>query len=144
MALDVLVKEFVCRIGHDGSDLAFPTMPEPACRRGFHVQECIEVAMQMGFAVTPIELFPRHAPSVSVSPLRVLFGDERGNLARFTRVIRTGRGVLTGRSRHHCHAVAYHHGAVYDPNGYVYAYSFPACESRGLIGSCAWRLSFIL
>jgi hypothetical protein len=143
MVLDVPVEELLRSIGHDGSEIAFPTEPEPACRRGFHIQECIDVALRLGCAVTPIELFPRHAPSFSVQPLRVLFGDEQGNLDRFARLIDSGRGIITGPSRVWRHAVAYDHGIVHDPKGFVYRYSISACQARGLIGSSAWKISRI-
>jgi hypothetical protein len=139
MVLDVPVENFLRRIGHDGSGIAFPTEPEPACRRGFHVQECIDVALRLGYAITPIELFPRHAPSFSVPPVRVLFGNEQGNLDRFARLIDSGRGVIAGHGRHWCHAVAYEHGAIYDPNGCVHPFS--ACEAHGFISLCAWNVS---
>jgi hypothetical protein len=143
MAIGIPVGEFICRIGHDGSASAFPTEPEPACRRGFHVQECIDVALSLGYAVTPIELFPRHAPSLSVAPLEILFGNEQGNRDRFARLINSGRGVITGHGRQCCHAVAYDRGMVHDPNGLVYRYSIPACEARGFIGACAWHVNLI-
>lgn len=143
MAVDISVKEFIRRIGHDGSKIAFPTQPEPTCRRGFHIQECIHVAHQSGYAVTPIELFPRHAPSLSVEPVTVLFGDEETNLERFAAIVNSGRGVITGHGRHCCHAVAYNRGTIYDPNGSVYRFSPSKCESEGFIGTCAWNVNAI-
>lgn len=144
MALDISVEEFIRRIGHEGNDIAFPTEPEPACRRGFHIQECIAVAFQSGFAVTPIELFPRHAPSFSVSPLTILFGDERTvNVNRFAFFIDSGRGVITGSGRNCCHAVAYDHGNIHDPNGSRYRFSLANCETHGFFGVCAWNVNLI-
>jgi hypothetical protein len=97
----------------------------------------------VGYAVTPIELFPRHAPSLSVEPIAVVFGDEEGNRNRFENVIHTGRGVITGQGRRCCHAVAYDCGVIYDPNGSTYRFSFPNCESYGFIAVCAWNIDLI-
>jgi hypothetical protein len=142
MALDVPVEEFLRRIGHDGSDIAFPAEPEPMCRRGFHIQECIEVALKLGYSVTPIELFPRHAPSLSIPPLTIFFGDERTvNVERFAHFIDSGLGVITGYGRNCCHAVAYDHGSIYDPNGSEYRFSLTNCEMHGFIGICAWNVN---
>src|SRR5688572_18522714 len=58
MAIDRPVQELVDLIGHDGSEVVFKGYPEPTNRRGFHFQECIEACLHLGFAVTPIELFP--------------------------------------------------------------------------------------
>jgi hypothetical protein len=144
MALDIPVKEFLHRVGHDGSRIAFPTESEPACRRGFHVQECIDVAVRLGYGVTPIELFPRHAPSLTVPPITITFGNELSNERRFARFIDAGRGVITGLSRNHGHAVAYERGDIYDPAGHVYRYSLFTCESHGFIGNCLWNVQPVL
>ena len=59
-------------------------------RRGFHVQECIDVAIALGVSVTPIEAFPRHSPTVGMDPIAIRFPE--GNEARFRRTIETTRG----------------------------------------------------
>ena len=142
MALDIPVQTFLGYLGHDGSEVVFPTESEPACRRGFHVQKCIDVALRLGYAVTPIELFPQHAPALDVTPVTITFGQP--NERRFAAFIDAGRGVITGVSGNHGHAVAYEHGYIYDPAGHVYRYSLAACESHGLIGNCLWHVQRIL
>ena len=63
MALDMPVADLLAAIGHDGSEIVFPSLPEPLCRRCFHVQELIQVALSRGLAVTPVELFPVLQPT---------------------------------------------------------------------------------
>ena len=48
MALDMPVADLLAAIGHDGSEIVFPSLPEPLCRRCFHIQELIQVALSRG------------------------------------------------------------------------------------------------
>ena len=112
-SLNISFDEMIRRIGHDGSRVVWD-LPEPNCRRGFHIQECIDVARQFGMSVMEIELYPRHAPSLDVEPITVEFDD---NQFRFNSFIATTRGVLTGvRNNGNGHAVAYDHGIYDDTN----------------------------
>ena len=126
-------------IGHDGSEIVFPTLPEPLCRRCFHVQELVQVALSRGFAVTPVELFPVLQPT-EVGPFRntVLYRDN--NWQRFEATIRASRGVIDGTGARFGHTVGYGHGRIYDPKGSVYDYSRLACEAHQFHTRCAWRI----
>jgi len=139
MALDMPVAELLAAIGHDGSEIVFPNLPEPLCRRCFHIQELIHVALARRIAVTPVELFPVLQPS-EAAPFRttVLYPDD--NWRRFAETIRASRGVIDGTGARHGHMVAYDHGRIYDPRGPVYDYSRPACESHQFYTRCIWRI----
>ena len=95
MALDMPVADLLAAIGHDGSEIVFPSLPEPLCRRCFHVQELIQVALSRGLAVTPVELFPVLQPT-EVGPFHktVLYPDN--NWRRFEATIQASRGVIDG------------------------------------------------
>ena len=147
MVLDISVAEFFGHVGHDGSQIAFPMLPDPMARRGLHIQECITACVKLGCAVTSIELFPViQATSADGreshdEDIVVLFGDdESANWRRFEQTIRTSTGVLEGVGRRCLHAVAYDHGTVFDPDGDEYPYSHPACESRSFHPRRAWRV----
>lgn len=147
IVLGIDVKHVLDEIGHDGSLIVNPELAEPNNRRGHHVQECIEACLTRGFAVTPVELFPRlgwagRFPSMGMPyTWDVHFGgNAEGNWRRFLRHIETSRGVITGQGRSCGHAVAYEHGRVYDPDGGEYDYSRVACEARGFFTQCLWRL----
>lgn len=146
MALDLDAAEFMLLVGHDGGQIAFPGLPEPMCRRGFHVQECIAVALNLGISVTPIELFPViQSTSAPSSSLRVLFGpSEATNWSRFTHLVHETKGVLDGLGRRCGHAVAYERGCIFDPDGQQYPYSREECERRGFYTRCLWRVDRIL
>ena len=60
MVLDMPLADIFDEIGHDGSQIIWPDLPEPMCRRGFHPQELIDVCLARGYAATRIELSPVH------------------------------------------------------------------------------------
>jgi hypothetical protein len=141
MALDTPVADLLAAIGHDGSEIVFPSLPEPLRRRCFHVQELIQVALARGLAVTPVELFPV-LQSIEAGPHKtVLYPDN--NWQRFEETIRASRGVIDGTGARYGHVVAYDHGRVYDPRGPDYDYSRLACEAHQFYTRCAWRIDTI-
>ncbi|REJ65604.1 MAG: hypothetical protein DWQ31_16830 [Planctomycetota bacterium] len=151
MALDIPVAEFFDLVGHDGIEKCFPALAEPMCRRGLHVQECIAVCLGLGYAVTPVELFPviqatpnQNQTSHHGRTVVVTFGkSETDNWQRFTSLIRSSVGVIQGAGRRCQHAVAYDHGTIFDPDGQQYLYSREACEARSFFTRTAWRVDLI-
>ena len=139
MALDMPVADLLAAIGHDGSEIVFPSLPEPLCRRCFHIQELIQVALSRRLAVTPVELFPTLQPT-DAGPFHktVLYPDN--NWQRFEKTIRASLGVIAGTGARFGHTVAYDHGRIYDPRGPVYDYSRLACEAHQFYTRCAWRI----
>jgi len=138
MALDMPVADLLAAIGHDGSEIVFPSLPEPLCRRCFHIQEPIQVALAHGFAVTPVELFPVLRPT-DAGPQQTLFYPDN-NWRRFEQAILASRGVIDGIGARHGHTVAYDHGRILDPKGPVYDYSRTACEAHQFYTRCVWRI----
>lgn len=146
MALDIPVAEVFRIVGHDGSEVVFPELPEPIGRRGLHLQECLDVCRQRGFAATPVELFPMIRPTLMPGhkpgpDVVVRFGQtDDANWQRFTQLIRTTSGVIEGIGRRSMHAVAYRQGQIFDPEGDQYDYSRTACEERDFFTRTAWRI----
>ena len=60
MAIGIPVARLLDRL-HGWHTVLFPDLPEPLCWRGIHIQEIIRLVLNMGYAVTPCELFPRIA-----------------------------------------------------------------------------------
>jgi hypothetical protein len=145
MVLDIPVSDLFGIVGHDGSEIAFPALPDPMARRGLHIQECIAACLKLGYVVTPVELFPViRSTAPGENNIVVLFGvDEAANWRRFEQTIKTSTGVLEGIGRRCFHAVAYDCGTLFDPDGDQYVYSHPACESRGFHPRCAWRVDHL-
>jgi hypothetical protein len=132
MALNIPVDQLIERLGHDGSEIVFPELPEPACRRGFHSQELIHLAWGLDCTVTPMELFPMIAPSTGVGSVVVYFDEDKEyNWQRFNNIIETTEGVLEGSGKACRHAVFYTHGMIYDPDGGpIYGFSKEACTEH--------------
>jgi len=145
MVLDIPVSDLFGIVGHDGSEIAFPALPDPMARRGLHIQECIAACVKLGYAVTPVELFPViQSTTPGKDNILVLFGeDQSANWERFGQTITTSTGVLEGVGRRCLHAVAYDQGMIVDPDGGHYPYSRPACESRGFHPRRAWRVDLL-
>jgi len=142
MVLDIPVADLFGLVGHDGSEIAFPALPDPMARRGLHIQECINASVKLGYAVTPVELFPViRATTPSAEEIVVFFGDDGlANWQRFEQTIRGSAGVRDGTGRQCFHAVAYDDGTIFDPDGDEYTYSRAACESRIFHPRRAWRV----
>ena len=49
MILDVDVNELIRKIGHDGSEILWPNLEEPYCRRAFHIEEIAMVCYGLGY-----------------------------------------------------------------------------------------------
>lgn len=147
MALGLDIATFNRLAGHDGGEIIFPDLPEPQCRRGFHVSEAVRVALNLGYSATPFELFPVIAPSRGeYEPHVVLYGEPQyrepdGNWAKFETVV-SKQGVLECRTRSgNWHAVAFSHLLIHDPDGGApYVYSQGDMTSRGLYPVRAWRV----
>src|SRR4051812_46325565 len=58
ICLDIPVEKIIEEIGHDGSNIIFPHLTEPLCRRGFHLQELFKVCHNHGYAVTQFDVDP--------------------------------------------------------------------------------------
>ena len=63
-------------LGHDGSEIIWPELEEPLCRRTFHPQELIRFCLSHGHAVTQLEpeaeLIPQcgyHGYNIKLKPI---------------------------------------------------------------------------
>lgn len=137
IALNIPVEQILADVGHDGSEIVFPMLPEPLRRRCFHIQEMIRVAIARGFTVTPVELFPVLSPTPRFRHIVYFPG---GNWPRFIETVYTSAGVLTGTGKRVGHATAYDHGRVYDPKGQIYEFTLDAAEANQFYVQCAWRI----
>ncbi len=115
-ALDISFSEFIERVGHDGSEQVYKDLK---FRRGFHVQECIDIAERMGVTCVPIE---HHYASTPTGLETYLIGTLEEQSQRFSRYLdETPRGVLQGvrlnsKQQTIGHACAWVGDRVYDSN----------------------------
>ncbi len=121
-ALDIPFENLIKSIGHDGSEFVYK---DKSFRRGFHIQECIDVATSMGVAFVPIECHFALTPNGLET---YVVGSKGGQSKRFQEYLYiTKRGFFEGMSldkNHHTigHAAAWVNGEVVDPRGPVYSY----------------------
>lgn len=139
MTLDVPVVELIKKLGHNGSEIIWPNLKEPMCRRGFHSQELIHLAWRYGYSVTPFEVFPSIGPSSGYGDnYPVIFNeDENANWQQFFNMIENTKGILEGQCGRCHHALHFDHNEIFDPDGYQYRYSRNRCESFGFFGNRA-------
>lgn len=122
MALGMEIAVFYTEIGHVGDELPYA---DGRTRRGFHIQECIDVALKRGYAVTEIQAYYGSRPSptsneqIPTKPLNECIDRFEAYAATCKRGVITGElhkdnGVRVG------HAVAWDGEKIYDPRGKVY------------------------
>ena len=115
--IDMPIGAFIDDIGHDGSTTPFDP-PFEDVRRGFHVQECIEVLDRYGYTATRIEVKPMLAAHLTCNPIEV---DMREcPVERLERHMAFSHGVIIGKLikvANRGHAVAWMRGKCYDPRG---------------------------
>jgi hypothetical protein len=154
MALGIPTSVFYEIAGHDGGKILWGWLPEPQCRRGFHISEAVFVAMMANHSATPFELFPVIGPSRSSempkwmgpSDHKVLYGNyalasDETNWSIFEGLIHNHTGVIEARTRSgNWHAVAFEKGNIFDPDGREYPYTREGCQARGLFTTRLWRV----
>jgi len=121
MVLDTSIKNLVEMIGHDGSEIMFPELPEPGKRRGFHIQEIVDCVFKFRYSVTPIEILPYSTPNNNKDDFPINFPG--GNKERLLRYLSNSKGLLTGISKKWGHTVAWTGKHILDPNGDIYPFS---------------------
>lgn len=115
MCLDIPVQTLMAEVGHDGTEVIFPSLASPFANRGFHVQEMIDACMARGYAVTPIEPMPSLQSKGLIWPLPSEDADER-----FASHLFGHTGVLVGQGiTSRMHAVAWDGKSIFDPAGYL-------------------------
>jgi len=121
MVLKIDFDDVIKMIDHDGSEKINPELRSPGCYKGFHMQELIEVALELGYAVTPIEAMP----------VQTALGDDEYDVKikkyyssenRLQHHLILGRGILMGKLNRYWHAVAWNGSKIYDPRGQIYNY----------------------
>lgn len=145
MAFGVPTEHFYLGVGHNGSRIIFPHLPEPQGRRATHVSEACHFAIVFGFTATPFELIPQIAPLDGRGGNEaVYYGDvysDTWNWEIFQTLIRERRGVIECQNASGTyHAVAFERNTIFDPDGSQFIYSREACESRHLFTHRLWLI----
>ncbi len=68
--MGVSLARMVKLMGHDGSDIVWPSSPSPLDRRGFHIQEILYAVHKLNYSAMPIGLNPTlsngRGPSIQI------------------------------------------------------------------------------
>lgn len=138
MVLDVPAADLMAEIGHDGEAMAGDEWT--GIRRGYHVQELIDLCLKRGYACTPIEVMPV-SMDASGRHWRGHHLDDHDLQNRFFDALVESRGVIEGDYCGRPHMVAYDHGHIYDPKGFDYL--FEDFRIYNFEPVCAWRVDVI-
>lgn len=116
IVLGIPVSDLIFAIGHNGSEIIWPTQPEPLCRRGFNVQEILDVlVLDYGKAVTCIDVLPESVSSDTLPPFRPY--TQQQAMTRINRYLSRYNGVTTGQCANGArHSMAAINGKLIDPN----------------------------
>jgi hypothetical protein len=115
MVFDISVQSLLKAIGHDGSEIWWPFLPEPNCRRTFHIQEMIDFSWKYGYNVTPFEALPMSIGRADAEPVNVPL-----NPTRLIPIMANQEGVLTGVTLlGQAHAIAWDGLSCYDPDARI-------------------------
>lgn len=118
MALDKEVQQVLSLVGHNGSEIIWPKLKEPYCRRSFHIQEMILISYALGYTCTPFEAIPVSKPLGATEPYAIDIATPQG---RMNDLLFDNYGVLIGLGKSGLpHAVAWDGYQIFDPNGTIY------------------------
>lgn len=113
VVFDEPVRDLMVEIGHDGSEIVFPTEPEPQCRRGFHAQEFIRPAWNRGYVLSEIQF----TATIEVDDKVI----EINSFREATEFMEHFNGVVIGtKPDGQCHALAWDKERFYDSDGTVH------------------------
>lgn len=104
-------------LDHDGSEIAFPELPEPVKRKAFHIEEMQYLCSMLDFALVPYYPGLHRIAHDSLSMLTLDFQD------KFNWTLLLNDGLLTGKINNQDHCVAWNakERLIYDPAGRTYA-----------------------
>ncbi len=117
MVLDKTNEEMIELIGHDGGEIVFPDLPEPSKRQGVHIQEVIDIAIDLGYAVTSIEVSPSSTTD-GKNNFDIKFKESYADRLKWH--MHHSIGIITGLGRRWPHAVAWDGKKILDPQGRTY------------------------
>lgn len=129
MILEITVEEAIREIGHDGSEIWWPGLPEPHPRRSFSTQEFVDVCYRRGYALIQIDGCPVLVPNFEDQEPKIIFPDYETRLMGY---MAGNKGLILGRySSLHWHMVAWDGESVFDPgpSGRIYKFNDPNVDA---------------
>lgn len=126
MVLDMSFEEVIRELGHSGDEFPYPE--SKTTRKGFHIQECIDVAMMHGFSVTEILAYFGSRPNPESTEQAPTMPLEEAIKRFHYYIAKCQRGIFSGLVRHpdksiSNHAAAWDGQLIYDPRGLSYEFN---------------------
>lgn len=118
MCLGLPAKEVLSLLGDHGNEKLFPKLPDPACYRGWHIQEIVDLCLKLGYSITEVEMCPVFG-AIGTSDTKRLIPTYEMQLERMIQQIRGEVAILYVQGNWSRHAVAWDGYEVYDPKGKV-------------------------
>lgn len=116
MVTQTTVESVFGYLGHDGSEILWPDLPEPLKRRAFHIEEMQYAAYHYGWCLVPYYLGVNYCPLPDSKVAEYDFRD------KFKLALRNYDGILLGNyvGRSNQHAVAWNakEQRIYDPSNH--------------------------
>lgn len=142
-------KTLIEEIGHDGSNILWPTLPEPHCRQSFHLQEMIDCCFRRNLLVMQVEAVPEritmfhqaavdeairksmeqqtlhsgqlaaNIDSLIDTEVPMVYMDVTMSMERLQFYLEGREGVITCTYGNKFHAVAWDGHQVFDPAGHI-------------------------
>jgi hypothetical protein len=122
IVLGIPVDRVIKSIGHDGSEIINHDLEDPYRRKGFHIQEIIDISYRLRKAMIPIQAIPMLATYSNHNNYQIF--DSTSCRSRLSNYLEESNGILTGETvqTRKKHAVAWNgkEKMIYDPNGSTY------------------------
>lgn len=113
MTANLTAEEFIFRLGHDGSEILWPSLEEPLKRKGFSINECLVAAIPKLYAYLPT--ISCYCPGPNLPECIIRFKPDY-----IKHLIKGQVAILAGTVSGHRHCVAWNGEKVFDPNGTIY------------------------
>ena len=126
MVFDCEIEDVYTWADHNGSEVIHHGLTPPACFKGFHMQEIVDIGLLNGFSMMHIEAQPVQTPDGKHTHDITKWGLFKDCEQRFEHYIDNNQGILIGKAQKFWHAVAFDNGMVYDPRGRIY--NFIDCD----------------
>ena len=119
MVIDMSYEKALAQVGHDGSEVWWPELPDSQCRRSFHIQEIIDLGRTFFGSFMPIEASPSSRPYGYVLP-KPLWHEDAAH-SRMSKALERYSGILILESIQHAVAWDVETQQIYNPNGTIHA-----------------------
>lgn len=115
MLFDLSLESAVQTLGHDGSEILYPELKEPECRKGFTIPELVDAAYKLDHALIQFDAVP--ITMDANEKVRSIYPEVELE-SRLMRILAQGEGLILGQyASKKWHMVCWDGKYVLDPHG---------------------------